>query len=98
MLKTKLMGHPEFENEEKKSPVWILQAIQSTLYQFDDTKPLSLALDDAMKAMMCFCQLEHMDKAIFLKNTNSPNQSIWAVSWTIWLLHKYCKPHREGGG
>ena len=54
-LKTKLMGHPNFDKEQKQqNPVWILQAIQSTLYHFDDTKPVALALDDAMEAAM-FC-------------------------------------------
>lgn len=62
--KTKLMGHPEFKKEQKwQNPIWILQAITSTIYQFNDTKPLSLALDEEMEAMMCFCQPEHTDNA-----------------------------------
>ena len=44
-----------------KFPAW------STLYPFDDTKPLALAMDDVMVAIMCFYQPEHMDNVDYFK-------------------------------
>ena len=50
-----------------QDPLWLLLAIQTITYKFDETKPLVLALDDALEDIVRYKQQENMDNSEFLK-------------------------------
>jgi len=68
VMKMKVTALENFAKKSKdQDPLWLLLSIRTITYKFDETKPLVLALDDALKAIIKYKQHENMDNSEFLK-------------------------------